>query len=381
MDRSIERLQPVQSTSKKLDSLYHELDDIHQRIRGEVASVDRVALVLYNPKSGNLHTHAESSATTSRFSSYSYPLDACPELKKCAEHGATRVIDDIAEKRRSDRKHANWLVKNSFNSSYTVPLYKGDNFVGFVFYDSHQKAAFTNKVQQQLAYFSELICHAVNTEHSLLDAILCSAELTKELSPGYKNESKEHMERVSTYALLIAKEVADIYDLDDELIENVHLFSRVHDIGKSTLSSDILLSPDFLAGLEREQIRNYVTDGVIVVDQIIENLGCPSHRCIEILKEITACHQEFLDGSGYPNGLVGDEVPISARIVTVANVFDALTSHRPYKQACSVTSALLELEKMVWSGKLDKNCVNALRNHQQYLASIIRTFPESDPST
>lgn len=375
-----ESLQSAHSNPNRAESLCEELKHIHRRVREDVPEIARIAIVSYEPKNALLYTYAESSIGLDSFSNYTFPLDASPGLKKCAENRQTRVINDIGANGGRKSTHTNWLLQQDYNSSYTVPIYNGQNFVGFIFYDSHVKGLFIESIQQKLTLYCDLICFAVNTEYSLLNAILTSAELTKEFSPGYKRESKEHMERMSSYALLIAKELAEMYHLDDELIESIHIFSRLHDIGKSALSTEILLKPTSLVGIEREKMQSYVSDGIKVVDDIIKNLGFPSHRCIEVLKSIVACHQEFLDGTGYPKGLSNSEIPVPARIVTVANVFDALTSHRPYKQACSVTSALLELEKMVQGGKLDGNCVNALRNHQQYLAETIKQYPESDPS-
>lgn len=375
-----ETQQSIRLKDVHLDSLCKELKDIHSRILEEIPEVARIAVVSYDHRNSQLYTFAESSTGVNVFSNYSFPLDSCPRLKICAEQRTTRVVDDLPATLNRNNKHSNWLLDQGFKSSYTVPIYAGQNFIGFIFYDSHYKGLFTEEIQQKLTLYCDLIGFSVNTEYSLLNAILTSAEITKELSTGYKNESKEHMERMSIYAQLIAKEVADIYHLDDELIESVHIFSRLHDIGKSALSTDILLKPTPLAVGEREVMRCYVPDGIDVVDKILDNLGCPSHRCIEVLKSIVSCHQEFLDGTGYPNGLSDTDIPIPPRIVTVANIFDALTSHRPYKQACSVSGALLELEKMVQGGKLDGHCVNALREHQDYLVEIIRKYPESDPS-
>ena len=375
-----ETKQSVHSRSGHSDSLRQELKDIHQRILVEIPDVARIAIVSYDPKSTQLYTYAESNTGLNNFTNYSFPLNSCPKLKVCAEQRCTRIVDDLPGTIEGGNKHSEWLLQQGYNSSYTVPIYNGQNFIGFIFFDSYRKAVFTDEIQQNLSPFCDLINFAVNTEYSLLNAILTSAEITKALSAGYKNESKEHMERMSRYAHLIAKGVADIYHLDDELIESVHIFSRLHDIGKSALSIEILLKPSPLAVDEREKMRDYISSGVKEVDKIIENLGFPSHRCIEVLKSIVSCHQEFLDGTGYPNGLSDVEIAVPARIVTVANVFDALTSHRPYKQACSVSAALLELEKMVYSGKLDGHCVNALREHQDYLADIVRRYPESDPS-
>lgn len=378
--RNDQKTLPMHSHPNQLNSLHHELNDLHARVMEKIPSLDRIAVVAYDQKTDLLQTYAESSQTLDIFSHHEFPLSQCKVLKQCADNSEPRVIDDIPKEYLSDSVHSNWLIDQGFLSSYTVPIYNFQHFIGFVFFNSREKELFSESVQQELLPFCDLISFIVNAEYSLLHAIVASAELTKELSPGYKNESKEHMERISCYAKVIAKDVAPLYQLDDEMIETIHLFSRLHDIGKAALPTDLLLKPDSLESDEKSKMKNHIADGIALVDTIIQNLGSPIHPCVETLKNIIACHQEFLDGSGYPNGLCHDEIPVSARIITVANIFDALTSHRPYKQACSVSAAMLELEKMVHSGKLDSNCVCALRNHQGYLFDIIKQFPESDPS-
>ncbi|WP_245883906.1 HD-GYP domain-containing protein [Vibrio albus] len=370
---------PMHSHPNQLDSLHHELVDLHRRVRTKVPHVDRIAYVQYDPHDGLLKTYAESNIGVESFCHHEYPLKSCPTLSDIADKGTTRVIDNIPATLTPTNKHSRWLIANDFRSSFTVPIYNFQQFMGFVFFNSHKKNLFTELVQKELIPFCDLISFLVNAEYSLLHAIIASADLTKELSSGYKKESCEHMERISRYAKLISKEVAELYQLDDEVIENIHLFSRLHDIGKASMPNELLLKPDALKANEREKMKCHVKEGLAIVDRIIENLGAPQHPSIDLLKSIISCHQEFLDGSGYPNGLSHSEIPVPARIITVANVFDALTSHRPYKQACSVAAALLELEKMVYSGKLDENCVSALRNHQEYLGEVIRKYPEHDP--
>lgn len=374
-----DQLRPMHSHPNQLDTLHHELQDMHKRICAKLPFVQRVSVVSYDHKSDALKTYAESTLDVNTFSNHEFPLKSSPSLEQCALSSMPRVIDDLPSAISPKNIHSKWLLDNDFKSSYTVPVYNFQHFIGFIFFNSHEKGYFTESVQRELVPYCDLISFIINAEYSLLHAIIASAELTKELSPGYKKESKEHVERISRYAQLIAKEVSVTYQLDDELIENIHLFSRLHDIGKSALSTDILLKPTALGASERDKMKEHVSSGIAIIDKIIENLGSPSHPCIDVLKGIISCHQEFLDGSGYPNGLSHSQIPVPARIITVANIFDALTSHRPYKQACSVASAMLELEKMVCSGKLDGNCVSALREHQAYLSEIIRQFPEQDP--
>lgn len=90
------------------------------------------------------------------------------------------------------------------------------------------------------------------------------------------------------------------------------------------------------------------------------------------------CHHEFLDGTGYPRGLVGDEVPLEARIVSVADIFDALTSHRPYKKQWSLDEAFAELSLLADQGKLDNDCVMALIEQTETVQHVMTTYIDGD---
>jgi HD-GYP domain-containing protein (c-di-GMP phosphodiesterase class II) len=96
----------------------------------------------------------------------------------------------------------------------------------------------------------------------------------------------------------------------------------------------------------------------------------------EVLRNIAACHHESINGSGYPHGMKGNEIPLEARIVAVADVFDALTSRRPYKEAWSNDRAIDMLHQL--SGEsLDTDCVDALVNHMSEVEEIQRQFTEN----
>ena len=89
-------------------------------------------------------------------------------------------------------------------------------------------------------------------------------------------------------------------------------------------------------------------------------------------------HHEYLDGSGYPQGLRGDQVPLEARIVAVDDIFDALTAERPYKQEWSFETAFAELARLADLGKLDAECVAALRFHAQEVFDIQTRYVDPD---
>ena len=125
--------------------------------------------------------------------------------------------------------------------------------------------------------------------------------------------------------------------------------------------------------------RGHVERGVAIVDRMIADLGLSHLPPVAILRRIVAGHHEHLDGTGYPAGARGDAVPLKARIVTVADIFDALTSIRPYKSAWPMGQALDELADMVAAGKLDAAAVEALRRRIAEVCAVRDRFTDGAP--
>jgi putative two-component system response regulator len=123
--------------------------------------------------------------------------------------------------------------------------------------------------------------------------------------------------------------------IESEIAEHMGLMSMLHDIGKLATPDAILKKPDKLTEEEWGIMREHPLAGVRI-------LG--NNPFYEVAREIFAGHHENYDGSGYPNGLIGDNIPLSARIVKLADVFDALTTHRPYKQPWSMEDAFTHIE-------------------------------------
>lgn len=142
-----------------------------------------------------------------------------------------------------------------------------------------------------------------------------------------------HTQRVAHYSVLIAKELG-IKEKDVELLRRACM---LHDIGKISIPDAILLKPDRLSNLEYAIIKEHVTTGYELL------------RKIDIyaeIAEIIRYHHEHYDGSGYPQGLKGDDIPFLSQIMTVADAFDAMTTNRVYKKYKSVEVALKEIESL-----------------------------------
>ncbi|WP_158119967.1 HD domain-containing phosphohydrolase [Vibrio metoecus] len=352
---------------------------MHEKIRVEFPDIQRISFALYDEKHDSIKTYADSSPVSHDFVHYEFQLSGLPSLQQVKESGSVRIIHDMPNQLQSQTRHNRWLLEHQYRSSFVQPIFHHQEFVGFLFFNSSTGSYFSPSVVKELQPYIDLIQQAVCSEYTLIHHLIQNVEQIESQSPEHWAQLKQHKERISRYAHIIAINIAEQYALDDELIENISQFATCHDIGKLALPVNILQKSTTLASNEREQVHNHIESGVTLLNDVIEKLGTPHHPCLAVLREIVAYHHEFLDGSGYPFGLTSEQIPIPARIISVANIFDALTTHRPYKQAQSIPHALLELEKMVSEGKLDRHCVNALRESQEELKTIIEQFPERDP--
>ncbi|MDI1309650.1 MAG: response regulator [Methylotenera sp.] len=137
-----------------------------------------------------------------------------------------------------------------------------------------------------------------------------------------------HLQRMSLYS----RALADAIGLDEDEAETIELAAPLHDIGKIGTPDIILLKKGPFDEEELKIMRKHPLVGFKILE------GSPS-KYLQMGGEIALSHHEHYDGSGYPNGSKGDEIPLSARIVAIADVFDALTSTRPYKKAWSFEQA------------------------------------------
>jgi len=143
------------------------------------------------------------------------------------------------------------------------------------------------------------------------------------------NETGMHVVRMSWYSYYLAQQVTENNDWS-ELLRNA---APMHDIGKIGIPDEVLLKPGELNADEWEIMQKHVEYGV-------EILGKHETALLALALEVAQYHHEKWDGSGYPSGISGEDIPLSARIVAIADVFDALTSQRPYKKAWSVEKAI-----------------------------------------
>jgi putative two-component system response regulator len=167
----------------------------------------------------------------------------------------------------------------------------------------------------------------------------------------HDSDASDHLGRMAQYCYLIAQELG----FPAETCEFLHLAAHMHDIGKIGVSSAILQKPAKLDAAERAEMEQHTLFG----EKILEGSSSP---LIQLATIIAASHHEKWDGSGYPRALKGSDIPIAGRIAAVADVFDALTSKRSYKNAWPIEDSRQYLVEQ--RGKhFDPACVDALLRH------------------
>ena len=187
------------------------------------------------------------------------------------------------------------------------------------------------------------------------------------VAEGHSIETYQHVRRVADVTYKLAKH----YGIDEEKAQRLKYASYLHDIGKIGIRDYILHKEDKLTKEEFEEIKKHPTLGAAM----LEGVKLP---LFEVAKIVSKEHHEKFDGSGYPNGLKGEEIHIYARIVAIADVFDALASRRSYKVGWSMNDTLAFFKEQ--SGKhFDPNLIDILFEHIDDFLSLYDTDSEPLP--
>ncbi|NTV96545.1 MAG: DUF3369 domain-containing protein [Thiobacillus sp.] len=214
-----------------------------------------------------------------------------------------------------------------------VPLVASGEALGFIYLEAEEPIEeldhklimiFANQCAAAMANLRLHISLQESYEHAI-DMLAMVAE--------YKDSTTgAHIHRIAEYSRLVALALG----MAPEVAEKIGKASRLHDVGKVAIPDDILRKPGKLSGEEYEHMKRHTEIGADILN------GDPA---MAMAREIALTHHERYGGGGYPNGLRAEQLPLSSRIVSVVDVFDALVSRRPYKEAWTVEDALAELRK------------------------------------
>lgn len=375
MDGTVDLFKGRLSELNKNLSLTEKLRFIHSVVRDCLGCVDRIAVVLYDPKTDLLKTFLHSSDEDHPLAQYQAKLAESGSLLTVLRSGRARVVNDLAVFEYGEHVHTRQIAEQGFQSSYTLPMYHNGAFLGFVFFDSYHKHSFQPEVLHELDLFGHLVSLIVSSEIAGIRMMLATVQAARQIAAFRDTETGAHVDRVSHYARLIAQKLAPKFGLDDEFIEHLFLFAPLHDIGKVGLPDAVLKKPERLTEGEYEEMKEHVVIGRRIIDAILQDFGLDALQHADMLRNIAEYHHEAVDGSGYRHGLQGEEIPIEARIIAVADIFDALTSRRCYKVAWSNEETFAFLERLA-GFKLDRDCVRALVESRDAVTEIQARFKE-----
>lgn len=366
-----DRLRPLDGNV----GLVEKVGAIHAALHERFPFIQRIAAAVHDASTDTLKTFLYVGEADSPLIHYSTRLADAPSLRQILAQGRPRVVNDLAVFAHSSNEHAQRIGARGYRASYTMPMYHQGRLFGFLFFNAYEANCFTEEVLRQIDPFGHLIALTIINDLSTLHTLLASVKTARDFAHARDGETGSHLDRMSRFARVVAQAVADRYGLTDEMIEKIFIFSPLHDIGKIAIPDRVLLKPGQLDDEETALMRTHTLRGREIIDNMLENFQVGTVQGGDILRNIALFHHEAVDGTGYPRGLAGSDIPVEARIVAVADIFDALTSRRPYKPAWSNDDAFALLRQLAGS-KLDPYCVQALIDNRARIEEIQAQFQE-----
>ncbi|ALP52956.1 phosphohydrolase [Candidatus Tenderia electrophaga] len=355
--------------------LNEKLVHAHKVVTHYFPYVARIAITLYDPKTGALNAYLHSGEASSLPGHEHGYLQDVPNLQALITDGQPNVISNTVTQEEENSTHRPRIGRHGYAASYTMPMFNKGALLGFIFFNSHEPDVFAPEDMNHLDIFGHLLSLMVINELSNIKTLAAALKTTGEITHLRDSETGSHLDRMSRYAKLIAAELSESHHLDDDFIEHIFLFSPLHDIGKIGIPDNILLKNGKLTDEEKLIMQTHVKKGREIIDSLLANFGLETIEHVDMLRNIAEFHHEAINGQGYLREHKGADIPLEARIVAVADVFDALTSRRPYKEAWSNDAAFAWL-KQVAGIQLDSDCVNALIKNEDEIEKIQRRFKE-----
>ena len=264
-------------------------------------------------------------------------------------HGEAVLVEDVSKDKRFSHK-ADMISGFITTSILAVPLDEDEKIIGVVeavnkkngkMFDDND-IRLLNSLTTSAAMAISKAQHYRDLNELFLSTIKAIANAIEAKDPY----TRGHSERIRDYSLVMARELG----MRDEDIKNLEISALLHDVGKIGVSEAVLRKHGKLTPEEHAEMSRHPVIGAEILSSIKQLAAA-----IPGIKH----HQERYDGTGYPDGLTGDDIPLSARIIAVADTFDAMTSSRPYREAMPDEYALKELERLMGT-QFDTRCVRAL---------------------
>jgi HD-GYP domain-containing protein (c-di-GMP phosphodiesterase class II) len=257
------------------------------------------------------------------------------------------------------------------DSEVCVPIMVNDRYIGYT------RIISSSKIVDRNVEFIKNISYKINMAFykSLLfnDLLSIVTNSLSDLAEYRDNETRQHLVRMSNYAYIIGEKLKEKDKYKDLIgksyLDELKLAAPMHDIGKIGIPDEILLKPGKLTDEEFDIMKTHASIGAKVLEKMHDRFSKYNITYFNMAREIALYHQEKFNGSGYPNGVKGEEIPLSARICALADVFDALTSKRPYKEAFSLEKSYAIIDETVGS-HFDPDVVEAFYEVREKIEEV-----------
>lgn len=274
-----------------------------------------------------------------------------------------KVLADVAHNRQAfsitdlsaygsanpEAELAQRLASAGLGSALYLPLVRERSGGGVMVIAACSSAAYNDESTEFFGNIAGQVGHILEKTVVVEGLVVAAVEGLAKLAESRDPETGDHLLRMTRYSAVLAEELGRTGPYRDRItaatVRDVLRFAPMHDIGKVGIADTILLKPGRLDAAERQEMERHPTIGGEALRRCEAQMNLLGHSIFRVGIEIAECHHEKFDGSGYPAGLAGEDIPLVARIVAVADVFDALTSKRPYKDAWPVDKALTILDE------------------------------------
>ncbi len=356
------------------------LDSIYTSFR-TFLDYDRIGIALLDNQ-GKIFSYAVRSKK-STFLNPGYAVNVSEtSLYHVIKNKKPRIIDQYTNYLESvpQSKSTPLILKEGIQSSIAYPLTSAGESIGVLLFASSKTNAYHEDHLEYIKMISENISIALEKNLLADDLILGAITGFAKIVEAKDSDTGLHIERMQNYSKIIAKSLSKMNTYKDVIdfryINDIFRFSPVHDIGKAGIADGILLKPGKLTPEEFEVMKMHTTIGAGILTKANYGIHKKERHLFDMGIEIALGHHERFDGRGYPCGISGKNIPLSARIVIAADILDALTSKRVYKSAFDINTSM-QLIKDESDKIFDPDIVSAMLEAQEKILMCYEQFNES----
>jgi len=294
-------------------------------------------------------------------------------LKQIINNHEVRIINDLVtyHKDHPFSESTKLILEEGMKSSISLPLFHEDKAIGVVFFSSTQTHIYDEKHQQFLINIANALGTSLEKSFIFENLMISTVRGFAKIVESKDNITGNHIDRISHYSTFVSKLLESSYDeIDDKFITSIKRLSPLHDIGKVGIPDNVLNKPGRLTEGEMTIMKTHSLHGAEVLEELLVSVGANEFK---MAVDIAKYHHEKVNGTGYPYGLTGEQIPLSARIVALVDVFDALTSERPYKGAFTFEEAI-EIIKKDAGSHFDEKIVSIVMEHLDTFESLYKSL-------